>query len=67
MGIELTRCSINNILDYSKISRLTKSQRRDQVAADASRHGAVVKDAKPGRIGDFTVDLSRLTEEYVSP
>jgi len=56
--------TVNHILDYSKISNLTREQKRDRARVDAARH-------KSAHIenGDQTsltvVDLSRMTEEVV--
>lgn len=55
--------TINNILDYSKISSLTKAQRKEQAAAAASRHQAKLQDTSVAQCNEMIVDLCRLTEE----
>jgi signal transduction histidine kinase len=58
-------CSINHLLDYSKISNFSSSQKRKRVRADATRHKAGI-DADTNEIGvTSSVDLAQLTEDLV--
>lgn len=57
--------TVNHILDFGKLSNFSGQQRKERVAADATRHQA-------GSTGDHSemgvtssVDLARLTEEVV--
>ena len=57
--------SINHLLDYSKISNFSSSQKRRRARADATRH-KTGKDADPNEIGVTSyVDLAQLTEDVV--
>jgi hypothetical protein len=53
---------VDHILDYSKISNLTRGQKRDRAKVDSLRH-AVTDDIHTN--GLVSVDLARLTEEVV--
>jgi signal transduction histidine kinase len=58
-------CSINHLLDYSKISNFSSSQKRKRARADATRHKAGI-DADTNEIGvTSNVDLAQLTEDLV--
>jgi signal transduction histidine kinase len=56
--------TVNHVLDYSKISNLTRGQKRDRAKVDVARHksAAVEEDHKDPSI---VVDLARITEEVV--
>jgi len=54
--------TVDHILDYSKISNLTRSQKRDRAKVDSLRH-QVTDDIYTN--GLVSVDLARLTEEVV--
>lgn len=54
--------TVDHILDYSKISNLTRGQKRDRAKVDSLRHD--VKD-DVHTSGLVSVDLARLTEEVV--
>lgn len=56
--------TVNHILDYSKISNLTRDQKRDRARVDAARHkSAKVEESNKSLL--TTVDLARMTEEVV--
>lgn len=56
--------TVNHILDYSKISNLTRGQKKDRARVDASRHKSAQLDENDQ--GLLTVvDLARMTEEMV--
>ena len=58
-------CSINHLLDYSKISNFSSSQKRRRARVDATRHKAGI-DADPNEIGvTSNIDLAQLTEDLV--
>jgi signal transduction histidine kinase len=57
--------TVNHILDYSKISKLTRQQRSEETAVSASRHDAVHGKSAVGPEETLHVDLARLTEEVV--
>jgi len=54
--------TVDHILDYSKISNLTRGQKRDRAKVDSLRH-QVTDDIHTN--GLVSVDLARLTEEVV--
>ena len=54
--------TVDHILDHSKISNLTRGQKRDRARVDSSRH-QVTRDVHTD--GLVSVDLARLTEEVV--
>lgn len=54
--------TLDHILDYSKISNLTRGQKRDRAKVDSLRH-EVTDDVHTS--GLVSVDLARLTEEVV--
>lgn len=56
--------TVNHILDYSKISNLTRDQKKDRARVDASRHESAEVDENDGSLLT-TVDLARMTEEVV--
>jgi signal transduction histidine kinase len=57
--------TVNHILDYSKISNLTRDQKRDRARIDTSRHqSANVRESNTDQ-DLVTVDLARLTEEIL--
>ena len=57
--------SINHLLDYSKISNFSSSQKRNRTKADKTRHKAGLY-ADPNEIGvTSNVDLAQLTEDLV--
>lgn len=57
--------TVDNILDYAKISSFTRAQSQQRISADASRYNKSVK----GHVDEIgvtaTVDLALLTEEVV--
>lgn len=55
--------TVNHVLDYSKISNLTHSQKRNRKKTDTARH----QSGNPGLEGEDVenVDIARLTEEVV--
>lgn len=56
--------TVNHVLDYSKISNLTRDQKRDRARVDASRHkSAQVEEGDKDLL--IVVDLARMTEEVV--
>ena len=56
--------TVNHILDYSKISNLTRDQKRDRARVDAARHtSAHVEDGDKSLL--TIVDLARVTEDVV--
>ena len=56
--------TVNHILDYSKISHLTRDQKRDRARVDAARHkSAHVEDSDKSLL--TVVDLARMTEDVV--
>jgi hypothetical protein len=56
--------TINHVLDYSKISSLTRNQKRARARLDASRHkSAGVEEVDKTSL--VVIDLARLTEEVV--
>ena len=56
--------TVNHILDYSKISNLTRDQKRDRAKADAARHkSAHIEDGDKALL--TIVDLARITEDVV--
>lgn len=54
---------MDHILDYSKISNLSRGQRKDRARLDALRHKTT---AQGDNSGLTNVDLASLTEEYTS-
>lgn len=56
--------TVNHILDYSKISNLTRDQKTDRARVDTTRHKALDTHGNPGQ-GLIHVDLAQLTEEVV--
>lgn len=54
--------TVDHILDYSKISNLTRGQKRDRAKVDSLRHQVPEDIASNGLV---SVDLARLTEEVV--
>jgi hypothetical protein len=54
--------TVDHILDYSKISNLTRGQKRERAKVDSLRH-QVTDDIHSSGLG--SVDLARLTEEVV--
>jgi hypothetical protein len=54
--------TVDHILDYSKISNLTRGQKRDRAKVDSLRHQMANDIHGSGLVG---VDLARLTEEVV--
>lgn len=56
--------TVNHILDYSKISNLTRDQKKDRARVDATRHKALDNMGNPGQ-GLINVDLAQLTEEVL--
>ena len=54
--------TVDHILDYSKISNLTRGQKRDRAKVDSLRH-QITSDVHTN--GLVSVDLARLTEEVV--
>ena len=54
--------TVDHILDYSKISNLTRGQKKDRAKVDSQRH-QVTDDVRND--GLVSVDLARLTEEVV--
>ncbi|KAI7090810.1 hypothetical protein KC356_g1132 [Hortaea werneckii] len=57
--------TVNHILDFSKISNFSKSQRRDRAKADASRHQASIAGDETEMGVTMRLDVARLTEEVV--
>jgi hypothetical protein len=56
--------TVNHILDYSKISNLTRDQKKDRARVDAARHkSAHVEDSDKSLLA--VVDLARITEDVV--
>jgi len=56
--------TVNHILDYSKISNLTRDQKKDRARVDAARHkSAHVEDGDKSLL--TVVDLARMTEDVV--
>lgn len=56
--------TVNHILDYSKISNLTRDQKKDRARVDAARHkSAHVEENDKGLL--TVVDLARMTEDVV--
>jgi signal transduction histidine kinase len=56
--------TVNHILDYSKISNMTRGQKKDRARVDAARHkSAHVEDADKAFL--TVIDLARMTEEVV--
>lgn len=56
--------TVNHILDYSKISNLTRDQKKDRARVDASRHKSAEVDGNDKNLLT-TVDLAQMTEEVV--
>ena len=56
--------TVNHILDYSKISNLTRDQKRDRTRLDAARHKSASID-ESDKATLTVVDLARITEEVV--
>lgn len=56
--------TVNHILDYSKISNLTRDQKRDRTRLDAARHNSATID-ESDKATLTVVDLARITEEVV--
>lgn len=54
--------TVDHILDYSKISNLTRGQKRDRAKVDSLRHHTTA-DIHSNNL--VSVDLARLTEEVV--
>jgi hypothetical protein len=56
--------TVNHVLEYSKISNLTRDQKRDRAKVDAARHkSAEVEEVDNNLL--IVVDLARMTEEVV--
>ena len=56
--------TVDHILDYSKISNLTRDQKRDRARVDAARHKFVhLEDSDKSLL--TVVDLARITEDVV--
>jgi signal transduction histidine kinase len=56
--------TVNHILDYSKISNLTRGQKKDRARVDAARHkSAHVEETDKAML--TVIDLARMTEEVV--
>jgi signal transduction histidine kinase len=56
--------TVNHVLDYSKISNLTRDQKRDRARVDAARHkSAEVEEVDKDLL--IVIDLARMTEEVV--
>jgi hypothetical protein len=56
--------TVNHVLDYSKISNLTRDQKRDRARVDAARHkSAEVEEGDKNLL--IVVDLARMTEEVL--
>ena len=56
--------TVNHILDYSKISNLTRDQKRDRARVDAARRkSAQLEDSDKSFL--TVVDLARITEDVV--
>jgi signal transduction histidine kinase len=56
--------TVNHVLDYSKISNLTRDQKRDRARVDAARHkSAEVEEGDKNLL--IVIDLARMTEEVV--
>jgi signal transduction histidine kinase len=56
--------TVNHILDYSKISNLTRGQKKDRARVDAARHkSAHVEESDKALL--TVIDLARMTEEVV--
>ena len=56
--------TVNHILDYSKISNLTRDQKKDRARLDAARHKSASID-ESDKATLTVVDLARMTEEVV--
>ena len=56
--------TVNHVLDYSKISNLTRGQKRDRARIDASRHKSAEVEEGGKNLLIF-IDLARMTEEVV--
>jgi len=56
--------TVNHVLDYSKISNLTRDQKRDRARLDAARHKSAEVDEGDKNLL-IVVDLARMTEEVV--
>lgn len=57
---------MNNILDYSKISNLSRSQKAERVRADNARHQEASTAGDVEEMGvSSNVDVARLTEEVI--
>ena len=56
--------TVNHVLDYSKISNLTRDQKRDRARLDAARHKSAEVDEVDKNLL-IVVDLARMTEEVV--
>jgi len=54
--------TVDHILDYSKISNLTRGQKKDRAKVDSLRHQVTDDVSNDGLV---SVDLARLTEEVV--
>jgi hypothetical protein len=54
--------TVDHILDYSKISNLTRGQKKDRAKVDSQRHQVTDETRDDGLV---SVDLARLTEEVV--
>jgi signal transduction histidine kinase len=56
--------TVNHILDYSKISNLTRGQKKDRARVDAARHkSAHVEETDKAML--TVIDLARMTEEVI--
>jgi signal transduction histidine kinase len=56
--------TVNHVLDYSKISNLTRDQKKDRARVDAARHkSAEVEESHKDLL--IVIDLARMTEEVV--
>jgi signal transduction histidine kinase len=56
--------TVNHVLDYSKISNLTRDQKRDRARVDVARHKSAEVDEGDKNLL-IVVDLARMTEEVV--
>jgi hypothetical protein len=54
--------TVDHILDYSKISNLTRGQKKNRAKVDSQRHQVTDETRDDGLV---SVDLARLTEEVV--
>lgn len=58
-----TQCSVEHILDFSKISNMTRDQKRSRARASASRHDSAEVEGDKNHL--TVVDLARMTEEVL--